>query len=47
MTRLSTMEKAVKIFECAVESATYSVGLWVDYCSFSMLAFEDPHDVRR
>ncbi|KAI3709904.1 hypothetical protein L2E82_39672 [Cichorium intybus] len=47
MARLSTMEKAVKIFEIGVQSATYSVGLWVDYCSFSMLAFEDPRDVRR
>ncbi|KAL4563590.1 hypothetical protein LXL04_027634 [Taraxacum kok-saghyz] len=47
MARFSTMEKAVEIYESAVESATYSVGFWVDYCSFCMLAFEDPNDVRR
>ncbi|KVH87043.1 RNA-processing protein, HAT helix [Cynara cardunculus var. scolymus] len=45
--RLCTMEKAVEIFEQAVQSATYSVGLWVDYCSFSILAFADPSDIRR
>lgn len=45
--RLCTIEKAVEIFEQAVQSATYSVGLWVDYCSFSILAFADPSDIRR
>ncbi|KAA8514990.1 hypothetical protein F0562_018222 [Nyssa sinensis] len=46
-TRLCTVDKAVEIFERAVQAATYSVGVWVDYFSFSMYAFEDPHDVRR
>ncbi|GAV79580.1 hypothetical protein CFOL_v3_23045 [Cephalotus follicularis] len=45
--RLCTIDKVVEVFERAVQSATYSVGLWVDYCSFSMLVFEDPNDVRR
>ncbi|XP_059669215.1 pre-mRNA-processing factor 39-2 isoform X2 [Cornus florida] len=45
--RLCTVDKVVKIFERAVESATYSVGVWVDYCSFGMSVFEDPFDVRR
>lgn len=47
MARLCTVEKAVEIFEQAVQSAMYSVGLWVDYCSFSILTFADPSDVRR
>ncbi|KAL5774092.1 hypothetical protein ACOSP7_011649 [Xanthoceras sorbifolium] len=46
-TRLCTVEKVVEVFERAVQSATYSVGVWFDYCSFSMSAFEDLHDIRR
>ncbi|KAF7840405.1 Pre-mRNA-processing factor 39 [Senna tora] len=47
MTHLSTIDKVVEIFERAVASATYSVDMWVDYCSFCMSAFEDPSDIRR
>ncbi|KAB1208577.1 Pre-mRNA-processing factor 39 [Morella rubra] len=45
-TRLCTVDKVAGIFEQAVQSATYSVGVWVDYCSFSMSVFEDPFDIR-
>ncbi|KAF6175092.1 hypothetical protein GIB67_039005 [Kingdonia uniflora] len=45
--RLCTVGKVVEVYEQAVRSATYSVDLWVDYCSFSMLLFEDPVDIRR
>ncbi|RVX10840.1 Pre-mRNA-processing factor 39 [Vitis vinifera] len=45
--RLCTVDKVIEVYERAVQSATYSVGLWVDYCSFSMSVFEDPFDVRR
>ncbi|XP_030547334.1 pre-mRNA-processing factor 39-2 isoform X2 [Rhodamnia argentea] len=45
--RLCSIEKVVDVFEQAVLSATYSVDLWVEYCHFSMVAFEDPDDVRR
>lgn len=45
--RLCSIEKVVDMFEQAVLSATYSVDLWVEYCHFSMVAFEDPDDVRR
>lgn len=45
--RLSTVDKVVEIFERAVDSATYSVNVWDDYCSFSISAFEDPNDIRR
>lgn len=46
-TRLCSVDKAVEVFERAVQAATYSVPLWVDYCSFSMSVFEDPFDIRR
>lgn len=45
--RLCPIDKVIEVFERAVESATYSVDMWVDYCSFGMLAFEDAYDVRR
>ncbi|KAK6932258.1 hypothetical protein RJ641_001882 [Dillenia turbinata] len=45
--RLCTVDKVIEVFERAVESATYSVHLWVDYCTFCVSAFEDPSDVRR
>ncbi|KAM1235269.1 hypothetical protein ACFX2J_004753 [Malus domestica] len=46
-TRLCSVDKAVEVFELAVQAATYSVPLWVDYCNFSMSVFEDPSDIRR
>lgn len=46
-TRLCSVDKAVEVFERAVQAATYSVPLWVDYCNFSMSVFEDPSDIRR
>ncbi|KAK3024028.1 hypothetical protein RJ639_044130 [Escallonia herrerae] len=45
--RLCNVGKAVETFERAVQSATYSVGFWVEYCSFSIMAFEDPFHVHR
>ncbi|KAF9587878.1 hypothetical protein IFM89_006132 [Coptis chinensis] len=44
--RLCIVDKVVEVYERAVQSATYCVELWVDYCSFSMLLFEDPENVR-
>nr|DAD37614.1 TPA_asm: hypothetical protein HUJ06_008255 [Nelumbo nucifera] len=44
MARLNTIDKAVEVYERAVQSATYCVNLWVEYCSFGMLLFEDPVD---
>ncbi|KAE8656165.1 hypothetical protein F3Y22_tig00117005pilonHSYRG00023 [Hibiscus syriacus] len=46
MIRLCTIDKAVDIFERAVQSATYSVGVWVDYCGFAVSFFEDDNDIR-
>ncbi|CAA7014450.1 unnamed protein product [Microthlaspi erraticum] len=45
--KLSTLEDAVEVFERAVQAATYSLPLWLDYCGFGVAAFEDPHDVSR
>ncbi|EOY27807.1 hypothetical protein QUC31_012696 [Theobroma cacao] len=45
--RLCTIDKAVEVFERAVQSATYSVGVWVDYCGFAISVFEDANDIRR
>ncbi|XWS19788.1 hypothetical protein CRYUN_Cryun31cG0046400 [Craigia yunnanensis] len=47
MMRLCTIDKAVEVFERAVQSATYSVGVWVDYCGFAISVFEDANDIRR
>lgn len=45
--RLCPIDKVVEVYEQAVQSAIYSVGIWVNYCSFAMLSFEDPVDIRR
>ncbi|KAJ8761333.1 hypothetical protein K2173_001389 [Erythroxylum novogranatense] len=45
--RLCSIDKVYEIYERAVCAATYSVNIWVDYCSFGSLAFEDPSNVRR
>lgn len=45
--RLCAVDEVVEVFERAVQSATYSVAVWVDYCNFSVLTFEDPSDIRR
>lgn len=45
--RLCTIDKAVDVFERAVQSATYSIDVWVDYCGFSVSVFEDDNDIRR
>ncbi|OVA01421.1 RNA-processing protein [Macleaya cordata] len=47
MANLCTVDKVVEVYERALQLATYSVHLWVDYCTFSTLLFEDPMDVRR
>ncbi|XP_010666696.1 pre-mRNA-processing factor 39-2 isoform X4 [Beta vulgaris subsp. vulgaris] len=46
-THLCSVERVVRIFERAVEAVPYSVGVWVDYCSFGISSFEDPLDACR
>ncbi|XP_020094599.1 pre-mRNA-processing factor 39-like [Ananas comosus] len=45
--RLCSHKEMVEVFERAVLVATYSVDLWVSYCSYAMLLYEDPADIRR
>ncbi|KFK31468.1 hypothetical protein AALP_AA6G116200 [Arabis alpina] len=45
--QLCTLEDAVDVFERAVQAATYSVPVWLDYCAFGVAAYEDSHDVSR
>ncbi|GAB2299090.1 hypothetical protein Dimus_033161 [Dionaea muscipula] len=45
--RLCTLDEVVEVFERSVESAPYSVDIWVGYCSFGISCFEDPLDVSR
>ncbi|KAG9139492.1 hypothetical protein Leryth_025860, partial [Lithospermum erythrorhizon] len=44
---LCTVVEAVDIFERAVESTTFSVGFWLNYCTFSESFLMDPSDIRR
>ncbi|KAJ0240657.1 Tetratricopeptide repeat [Hirschfeldia incana] len=45
--QLCTLEDAVEVFERAIQAATYSVSVWLDYCTFAVAAYEDHHDVCR
>ncbi|XP_072972909.1 uncharacterized protein [Typha angustifolia] len=45
--RLCMHKEVVEVYERAVLAATYSIDLWVSYCNFGMLAYEDPADIRR
>ncbi|KAF8118571.1 hypothetical protein N665_0004s0052 [Sinapis alba] len=45
--KLCTLEDAVEVFERAIQAATYSVAVWLDYCTFAVAAYDDPHDVCR
>ncbi|KAL3520191.1 hypothetical protein ACH5RR_018340 [Cinchona calisaya] len=45
--RLSDVHKAIEVYERALDSTPFSIGLWVDYCCFGMSFYEDPSDVRR
>ncbi|XP_038987503.1 pre-mRNA-processing factor 39-like isoform X1 [Phoenix dactylifera] len=45
--RLCTLYEVEELYERALRVATYSVDLWVSYCSFALLSYEDPVDIRR
>ncbi|KAH0869255.1 hypothetical protein HID58_076277 [Brassica napus] len=42
--QLCTLDDAVDVFERAIQAATYSLDVWLDYCTFAVAAYEDPHD---
>ncbi|KAK8958956.1 hypothetical protein KSP40_PGU002781 [Platanthera guangdongensis] len=45
--RLCPLNEVEEVYERAVKAVSHSVHLWVSYCSFGILSFEDPADVRR
>ncbi|BBN13071.1 pre-mRNA-processing factor 39 [Marchantia polymorpha subsp. ruderalis] len=45
--RLGTPEKIVEVYERAVRAVTYSVDIWMHYCSYAMEKIEDPEEIRR
>ncbi|URE38834.1 HAT [Musa troglodytarum] len=45
--QLCTLHEVEEIYERAVQAIPYSVNMWVSYCTFGALSFEDPADVRR
>ncbi|XP_049936494.1 pre-mRNA-processing factor 39-1 isoform X2 [Nymphaea colorata] len=47
MLSLGTADKVVEVYEEATKSLAYSVDHWVNYCTFAVMWFDDPADVRR
>lgn len=47
MANYCNLNEAERVYERAVEAMPYCVDIWVSYCSFGMLAYEDPADARR
>ncbi|KAJ0985911.1 hypothetical protein J5N97_004267 [Dioscorea zingiberensis] len=45
--RLCNFHEVQEIYERAVQVLAYSVDLWVNYCSFAVMSYENPADVRR
>ncbi|CAN6452909.1 unnamed protein product [Victoria cruziana] len=47
MLNMGTVDKVAEIYEEATKSLAYSVDHWVNYCTFAVMCFDDPADVRR
>ncbi|KAJ6819943.1 uncharacterized protein M6B38_398540 [Iris pallida] len=47
MANIRSLNDADKVYKRAVGAAEYSVDIWVSYCTFGILAYEDPADIRR
>lgn len=45
--RFGSIDKAVEVYELAVQGATYSVDIWLDYFIFAISMYEDQETVRR
>ncbi|KAE8675132.1 Tetratricopeptide repeat (TPR)-like superfamily protein isoform 3 [Hibiscus syriacus] len=45
--QIGSMDKVVEVYERAVQGVTYSVDIWVLYCSFAIETYGDPDTVRR
>ncbi|KAH9325282.1 hypothetical protein KI387_005460, partial [Taxus chinensis] len=44
---VGSTEKVFEVYERAVQAVTYSVDIWMHYCTFATSKFEDPNDARR
>ncbi|XP_065875544.1 pre-mRNA-processing factor 39-1 [Euphorbia lathyris] len=45
--RFGSMDKVVEVYERAVIGVTYSVDMWLHYCTFAINTYEDPDTIRR
>uniref|UniRef100_A0A7N0TQA8 Pre-mRNA-processing factor 39 n=1 Tax=Kalanchoe fedtschenkoi TaxID=63787 RepID=A0A7N0TQA8_KALFE len=45
--RFGSTEKVVEVYERAVQGVTYSVDIWLHYCTFTISSFGDQETVRR
>ncbi|WCJ38216.1 Pre-mRNA-processing factor 39-1 [Euphorbia peplus] len=45
--RFGSMDKVVEVYERAVLGVTYSVDMWLHYCTFAISTYEDPDTIRR
>ncbi|GLU07813.1 hypothetical protein SLE2022_247590 [Rubroshorea leprosula] len=45
--RIGSMDKVVEVYESAVLGVTYSVDIWLLYCTFAMETYGDPETIRR
>ncbi|CAI0434610.1 unnamed protein product [Linum tenue] len=45
--RLGDMDKVLEVYERAVVGVTYSVDIWLHYCTFAISTYGDPETIRR
>ncbi|PRQ55669.1 putative tetratricopeptide-like helical domain-containing protein [Rosa chinensis] len=45
--RFGVIDKVVEVYERAVQAVTYSVDIWLHYCTFATTTFGDPDTIRR
>lgn len=44
---LGSIERAMEVYERAVQAVAYSVDIWLHYCRFAISKYEDPDIIRR
>ncbi|GAB2234469.1 hypothetical protein Drorol1_Dr00003723 [Drosera rotundifolia] len=45
--RMGALDKVVEVYERAVQGVTYSVDIWLHYCTFAIDTYGDPDTIRR
>ncbi|KAL9239066.1 hypothetical protein vseg_013420 [Gypsophila vaccaria] len=45
--RFGAIDKVVEVYERAVQGVTYSVDIWLHYCTFAINTYGDPDTIRR